>query len=284
MTITCEPAAGALGAFVRGFDFASEYTPAEVAELRAHINTNKVVFLPAQELSLDHLERLTDALGGRDVTPYVTPLADRQFVIRVIKEATDELNFANAWHTDLSYLPTPPSYTLLQAWDVPPAGGDTVWSNQELAFSTLSLGLRETLRGLQAVHSAGLAYGTGGYLESVAKKTSMAIAPSADAHATQIHPVVVRHPETGNEGLYLNSTYTQRFDGWSPAESAGLLLYLYRHSSQENLTCRVRWQRGMIAIWDNRSTQHNALNDYTGVRREMFRTSVKGAAPVAASR
>ena len=279
--ITCEPAAGALGAFVHGFDFAANYSADDVATLRAHINANKVVFLPDQERSLDHLERLTDALGGRDVTPYVTPLADRPFVIRVIKEPTDELNFANAWHTDLSYLPTPPSYTLLQAWEVPAVGGDTVWSNQERALATLSGGLKETLRQLRAVHSAGLAYGTGGYLESVATKTSMAISPSSDAHATQIHPVVVRHPETGNEGLYLNSTYTQRFDGWSPAESAPLLQYLYRHSAHENLTCRLRWAPGMIAIWDNRSTQHNALNDYSGVRREMFRTSVKGTAPVA---
>ena len=284
MTLSCQPAAGALGAYVEGFDFRRDYSPADVSELRTHIDANKVVFLRAQELSLDHLERLTDALGGRDRTPFVRPLEDRPFVIRVVKEATDELNFANAWHTDLSYLAAPPKYTLLQAWDVPAAGGDTVWSNQARAFATLSKGLQEALRGLNAVHSAGPAYGTGGYLESVAKKTSMAIDPSPDAYATQVHPIVVRHPETDEEILYVNSTYTQRIDGWSATESAALLAHLYRHAVHENLTCRVRWEQGMLAIWDNRSTQHNALNDYTGVRREMFRTSVKGTSPVPSRR
>ena len=279
MAVTAEPIAGALGAYVDGFDFASDYSDVQVAQLRAHMNAYKVVFLRAQELSLDHLERLTDALGGRDTTPFVSPLNDRPFVIRVVKEATDELNFANAWHTDLSYLAAPPSYTVLPAWDVPAAGGDTVWANQARAFATLSEGLRATLRTLRAVHSAGPAYGTGGYLESVAKKSSMAIAPSADAYRFQVHPVVTRHPETGDEVLYVNPTYTQRIDGWSPMESAGLLAFLHRHASHENLTCRIRWERGMLAIWDNRSTQHNALNDYAGVRREMFRTSVKGTAP-----
>ncbi len=282
MTVTAEPIAGALGADIDGFDFSSTYGEEQVAQLRAHINAHKVVFLHEQELSLDHLERLTDALGGRDTTPFVSPLTDRPFVIRVVKEATDELNFANAWHTDLSYLAAPPTYTLLQAWDVPSAGGDTVWANQARAFSSLSKGMAQTLRSLRAVHSAGPAYGTGGYLESVARKSSMAVTPSADAHATQVHPLVTRHPETGDEVLYVNPTYTQRIDGWSATESAGLLAFLYRHAAHENLTCRIRWQPGMLAIWDNRSTQHNALNDYTGVRREMFRTSVKGTAPIPA--
>lgn len=279
MAVTAEPIAGALGAYVDGFDFSSPYSDVQVSQLRAHINVHKVVFLRGQELSLDHLERLTDALGGRDTTPFVSPLKDRPFVIRVVKESTDELNFANAWHTDLSYLAAPPSYTLLHAWDVPAAGGDTVWANQARAFATLSEGLRATLRALRAVHSAGPAYGTGGYLESVAKKSSMAIVPSVDAHGTQVHPVVTRHPETGDEILYVNPTYTQRIEGWSLMESAGLLAFLHRHASHENLTCRIRWEQGMLAIWDNRSTQHNALNDYSGVRREMFRTSVKGTVP-----
>jgi taurine dioxygenase len=280
MSVSATPAAGALGAFVHGFSMGSLYGLAEVQELRALINEHRVVFLRGQPLDLDALERLTDALGGRDVTPYVKPLDDRPFVIRVVKEADDELNFANAWHTDLSYLEAPPSYTLLQAWDVPPAGGDTLWSNQVRAFATLSSGLKETLRGLRAVHSAGPAYGTGGYLEAVASKSSMAIAPSSQAHATQSHPVVTRHPETGEEVLYINAVYAHRFDGWSHAESAPLMQLLFRHAVQENLTCRLQWAPGTLAIWDNRSTQHNALNDYTGVRREMFRTSVKGSVPI----
>ena len=238
-----------------------------------------MVFLPDQRLDLDGLERVTDLLGGRDVTPFVDPLEDRPYVIRVIKEPTDVLNFANAWHSDLSYLPAPPAYTLLHAWDVPPHGGDTLWSNQYLAYETLSPGLRATLDGLEAVHSAGLAYGTGGLLDRVKDLTSMAIAPSQDAYAEHVHPVVAVHPVTGRRALFVNPIYTVRFKGWTKEESQPLLDHLYRWSVNENFTCRLRWSVHMLAIWDNRCTMHNALNDYSGVRREMYRTSVQGIAP-----
>lgn len=274
-----EPAAGALGAYVTGVDLREPQGAEEISELRSALDEHLVVFLPDQDLTLDQLERFTDELGGRDVTPFVKPVDGRPMVIRVIKEATDELNFANAWHTDLSYLQEPPSYTVLHGWDIPSHGGDTLWSNQYLAFSTLSAGLQSTLMGLNAVHSAGMAYGTGGYLESVKDKTSMAIEPSKDAYRRQVHPVVTRHPSTGAPVLYVNPVYTTGLEGWAPAESQALLAHLYRHSVNENFTCRLRWKPKMLAIWDNRCTQHNALNDYRGVRREMFRTSVKGTAP-----
>ena len=173
--------AGALGATVSGIDLRKVTRSDELDGVRQALADHLVVFLPEQDIDLDDLERITDLLGGRDTTPYVTPLKDRPYVIRVIKEPGDLLNFANAWHSDLSYLPTPPSYTLLHAWEVPAFGGDTVWSNQYLAYETLSRGLRETLVGLRAVHSAGMAYGTGGLLDQVKDLTSMAIAPSPDA-------------------------------------------------------------------------------------------------------
>jgi len=279
-SLSVEPVAGALGATVSGIDLASVTDAAQLDDLRRALADHLVVFLPGQELSLDDLERVTDLLGGRDVTPFVGPLEDRPYVIRVIKEPTDALNFANAWHSDLSYLPAPPAYTLLHAWDVPDHGGDTVWSNQYLAYETLSHGLRATLDGLGAVHSAGLAYGTGGLLDQVKELTSMAIAPSAEAYAEHVHPAVAVHPVTGRRALYVNPVYTTRFAGWTKDESQALLAHLYRHSINENFTCRLRWAVHTLAIWDNRCTMHNALNDYTGVRREMYRTSVKGTAPV----
>jgi taurine dioxygenase len=187
--------------------------------------------------------------------------------------------FANAWHSDLSYLPAPPAYTLLHAWDVPEYGGDTVWSNQYLAYETLSGGLRTTLDGLRAVHSAGMAYGTGGLLDQFKDLSSMAIAPSDDAYAEHVHPAVAVHPVTGRRALYVNPVYTTRFAGWSKEESHALLGHLHRHSINENFTCRLRWSVKTLAIWDNRCTMHNALNDYAGVRREMYRTSVKGSVP-----
>ena len=278
--LTVEPVAGALGASVTGIDLTGVREVSQLDGLRQALADHLVVFLPEQDLSLDDLERVTDLLGGRDATPFVEPLEDRPFVIRVIKEPADVLNFANAWHSDLSYLPTPPAYTLLHAWDVPDHGGDTVWSNQYLAYETLSGGLRATLDRLRAVHSAGMAYGTGGLLDQFKELSSMAIAPSDDAYAEHVHPAVAVHPVTGRRALYVNPVYTTRFEGWSKEESHALLGHLHRHSINENFTCRLRWSVKTLAIWDNRCVMHNALNDYAGVRREMYRTSVKGAAPV----
>jgi taurine dioxygenase len=275
------PASGSLGAFVTGVDLTKPLAEIELQTLQSALADHLVVFLRDQPMTLDHLESLTDQLGGRDVTPFVKPLEDRPYVIRVIKEAHDELNFANAWHSDLTYLPAPPSYTLLHAWDVPVAGGDTVWSNQYIAYEQLSSGLQSTLLGLRAVHSAGPAYGTGGYLEKVASKSSMAIDPSAEAYRTQSHPIVTRHPVTGRPVLFVNPVYAHSIAGWTHAESATLMQHLFRLSINENFTCRLHWERHTLAIWDNRCTMHNALNDYSGVRREMFRTSVVGSAPVA---
>lgn len=277
-TIEISRVAGALGAVVRGLDLRSVADGEQIRPLLDALAEHLVVFLPEQDIDLDDLERITEMLGGRDVTPFVAPLEDRPYVIRVIKEPGDQINFANAWHTDLSYLPNPPAYTLLHAREVPPYGGDTVWSNQYLAFETLSPGLRRTLQGLRAVHSAGMAYGTGGALDKAKSLTSMAIEPSAEAFKENTHPAVIRHPVTNRPTLYVNPVYTTRFEGWSPVESQGLLTHLYRHSINENFTCRFRWSEGTLAIWDNRCTMHNALNDYSGVRREMFRTSVKGVA------
>ncbi|HLN41536.1 MAG TPA: TauD/TfdA family dioxygenase, partial [Acidimicrobiales bacterium] len=204
------PTAGSLGAVVTGIDLVTVKAEEQLDELRKALADHLVVFLPDQHMDLDDLERITDLLGGRDTTPFVTPLQDRPYVIRVIKEPGDQLNFANAWHSDLSYLPEPPSYTLLHAATVPDFGGDTLWSNQYLAYETLSRGLKQTLDGLRAVHSAGMAYGTGGFLDQVKDLTSMAIAPSPDAYEERTHPCVIEHPVTKKPALYVNPVYTTR--------------------------------------------------------------------------
>lgn len=280
MAIDVERIAGSCGALVHGFDLRDPQSPEQIESLQRLLDEHLVVFLPDQHLSLDQLERFTDELGGRDVTPFVAPVPERPYVIRVVKERDDELNFANAWHTDLSYLAAPPSYTVLHAWDVPSFGGDTMWANQYVAFETLPAALRDRLVGLRATHSAGMAYGTGGYLEQVAAKSSMQVLPSDDAFAVTTHPVVVRHPRTGRAALFVNPVYTTGIEGMDPAEAQPLLQRLYQHSVHPNLTCRVRWQPHLLAIWDNRCTQHFAINDYAGQRREMYRTSVRGSTPV----
>ena len=258
---------------------AEPQSPEQIETILRLLDEHLVIALPRQQLDLDRLEAFTDELGGRDVTPYVTPVDERPYVIRVIKEPSDELTFANAWHTDLSYLDAPPAYTVLHAHDVPDAGGDTMGANQYLAYATLPDSVRQQIDGLQATHSAGFAYGTGGYLEAVAGKSSMTVAPSADAYAVETHPLVIRHPRTGRRALYANSVYTTGIEGMDADEARSLLARLTAHATHPNFTCRLRWEPEMLAIWDNNATQHFAVNDYPGVRRELFRTSVKGTAP-----
>ncbi len=276
------PLAGSCGAVVHGLDVTEAMSTDRVEQLLTLLDRHLVVALPDQDLDLDRLERLTDELGGRDVTPFVAPVPGRPHVIRVVKEPDDELNFANAWHSDLSYLPAPPAYTVLHARDVPDVGGDTLWANQYAAFETLPVELRERLLTLRATHSAGFAYGTGGYLEQVANKSSMTITPSPEAHRSHTHPLVIRHPRTGRLALYVNPVYTTGIEGLDRDEASELLARLFQHAVNPNFTCRLRWRPGMLTIWDNRCVQHFAVNDYPGRRRELYRTSVRGAAPVGA--
>jgi len=270
---------GSCGAIVRGVDVTRPQSADEIETVLQLLDEHLVVSFADQPMDLDRLEAFTDELGGRDITPYIAAVDGRPHVIRVIKEPTDELNFANAWHTDLSYLPAPPAYTVLHAHDVPAAGGDTMWANQYLAYETLPDSLKAQIDGLRATHSAGMAYGTGGYLEAVAGKSSMTVEPSADAHASETHPLVIRHPRTGRPALYANAVYTTGIEGMDPDDGRALLARLTAHATHPNFTCRLHWEPNMVTIWDNSATQHFAINDYPGERRELFRTSVAGTEP-----
>lgn len=278
--LTVDRIAGALGAELRGIDLTQPLAPAEIAALRAAVIEHKVVFLRDQPYSIEHLERVTVELGGHGDTPFLEAIDGHPGVVRVVKEAAEGgFNFGGAWHSDWSFQPAPPAFTLLWSIEVPPHGGDTMWTNQELAFDTLSPGLQATLEGLDVVHSAGWAYSADGVLAKAATGRSMRINTTDDALAEHVHPAVPTHPDSGRKVLFVNPTYSLRFDGWSPADSAPLLAHLYTHSTRDAFTCRFRWTPNTLAIWDNRSTQHNALNDYRGHRRELHRTTVAGAAP-----
>ena len=272
--------AGAIGAELTGLDLTRELTEGEVGALRHAVLEHKVVFLRNQPYATEHLERLTQQLGGHGHTPFLESIDGHPGVVRVVREADEGgLNFGGQWHSDWSFQAEPPAFTLLWSLEVPPQGGDTMWSNQELAHETLSDGLKHTLSTLDVVHSAGWAYSNDGVLARTAKGRTMRINTTDDALAEQVHPAVPVHPETGRRALFVNPTYSVRFHGWTAAESASLLQFLHTHSTRDAFTCRFRWTPGTLATWDNRSTQHNALNDYRGHRRELHRTTVAGTTP-----
>ena len=280
MTITVDRIAGALGAELHGLDITRPLGEQARGELRTAVLQHKVVFLRDQPYAIEYLERLTEELGGHGHTPFLESIPGHAGVVKVVKEADEGgFNFGGAWHSDWSFQPEPPAFTLLWSVEVPPHGGDTMWSNQELAFDTLSDGLKTTLMDLDVVHSAGWAYAADGFLARAATGRSMQINTSDEALTEHVHPAVPAHPETGRSAIFVNPTYSVRFAGWSAADSAPLLQHLYMHSTRDAFTCRFRWTPNTLAIWDNRSTQHNALNDYRGHRRELHRTTVAGTVP-----
>ncbi len=286
-TLDIRPLSGALGAEIAGVDLAQaldDGPPGEtaLAEIRRALDRHLVVAFRGQNLSPGQQIALTRRLGPLLRVPFIEPHPEHPEIVAVLKEAEerDISTFGGVWHSDFSFLEAPPSYTLLYALEVPSRGGDTIWANMALAYETLSEGMKELLEGLGAIHS-GLPYGTADPPADMNLSTSIGIArgePAADAEVVQ--PVVRRHPETGKHALFVNPVYTSRFQDMTVEESRPLLATLQAHATRAELTCRLSWRAGTLAIWDNRCTQHMAVNDYDGYRRLLHRTTVAGEPPL----
>lgn len=273
---------GAGGAEITGVDL-RHIDDATLAALREALARYLVITLPHQQLDDAELARFTSRLGPFGLEPFVEGESTHPNVIAVVKEADEvrRLNFGGNWHSDWSFLETPPSYTLLHARELPPFGGDTLFANQYLAFESLSPGLQQLLCGLRALHSARRPYGPQSHHAAGNHLRSMKIKTGPEALAEWPHPVVRRHPVTGRSALYVNRVYTIRFEDMTEDESAPLLGFLNQHTVRPEFIIRVSWQPDALTIWDNRVVQHFAVNDYDGYRRELHRTSVLGEAPIA---
>lgn len=277
--VEISPLGGALGAEVTGMDLGGALDNSLKQEVIDLVTRYSVVAFRGQRSDLDQLARMTEWLGGFGDTPFLNSVVGRPGVVQVVAEVDEAtpINFGGSWHSDWSFQPAPPKYTILMAKEIPPYGGDTIWSCQYRAYETLSAGLRHTLDGLQVVHSARRSYAPNSLLDRTATGRTMQITMSEQAYEEQVHPAVIVHPESGRKALFVNPIYTIRFDGWTDADSQPLLDHLYAHATAPANTCRLRWSADTITIWDNRCTQHNALNDYRGFRRELHRTTVAGS-------
>ena len=277
---TVTPITGALGAEVTGIDLSKPLSEKDLGFVNEAIAEHLVVCFRGQSMDPASLLALTQQLGGAGETPYLTGLPDYPDVVPIIKEADEKspLTFGAGWHTDFTFQPTPPSLTLLYGVDVPPAGGDTLYTNLYRAFDALSPGMKQMLEGLTAVHSSVRSYGPNAKLKD--HMENMRIVNETNEPPTQEHPVIRTHPVTGRKALWINPVYTIRFRNMSEAESAPILKYLNDLAVNPSFTCRVRWQPGTLTMWDNRCTQHCATADYQGHRREMLRTTVAGDTPI----
>ena len=281
------PVAGAIGAEVTGVALSAPLDGATVEALRAAFREHLVLFFRDQDLTPAQHSDFAGLFGEVDREPFVYPLVmphaeDHPEVLRIVKEADDGgINFGGLWHYDVTYRERPHLGSVIHAREVPAAGGDTMWANQYLAYETLSEGMRALLDRLRAVHSNALTYGGDEARFAPAPKAKGAdrAAPPAE-RVESIHPVVRRHPETGRRALFVNRVFTERFDGMSLEESKPLLDFLWDHAARPEFTCRWRWRAGDVVVWDNRCTQHFALNDYYGRRREVHRVAIHGDRPV----
>ena len=273
-TIHVAPIAGALGAEIGGVDLASDLDDSTVAEIRRAWLQHLVVFFRGQELSPAAFLAFARRIGEPVEYPFVKGIEGFPEIIAVTKLPHETVNFGGIWHSDTAYLERPPMATMLVAREVPPYGGDTMWSNMYAAYDALSPGMQHMLDGMRAVNSSALA--------DVSKTREDRIRDSgydADREYVAEHPVVRTHPETGRKALYVNVAHTARFVDMTDDESRPLLRYLFAHATRPEFTCRFRWEVGSLALWDNRCAQHNPINDYHGYTRSMHRITLAGDEP-----
>ncbi|QZD90027.1 TauD/TfdA family dioxygenase [Qipengyuania aurantiaca] len=213
--------------------------------------------------------------GGIDINNYF-PLTDEHPEIAVVRKTKDQqTNIGGGWHTDHSYDQVPAMGSILVARTLPPKGGDTLWAHMGAAYDSLSEKTKKRIEGLEAYHTADHIYAPDG----VYAKTDQGEALRGQELKTgATHPVVVRHPRTGQKLLYVNPGFTIHFAGMSREESLPLLQELFAHAMKAEHQCRLEWAPGTVAIWDNRTTWHYAMNDYQGYAREMHRITLSGEA------
>jgi len=275
MTLRVEPSGVGCGALIHGVDLSQPHSPAEIDLIRGAWLKHQVIGICGQELEISDLERFAAALGPEGDDPFIASIAGHPRVVEVRREADETTPvFAEAWHSDWSFLQASPAGTLLYGKVIPPVGGDTLFANQYAAYEALSEAMKSRIARLQGIHSARRSYSPGGVYGERDKGRSMAIRYSERAMATQLHPVVRIHPETGRPALFVNMGYTIGIDGLSEADSTALLAELFSHQTQPEFVYRHRWSPGLLTLWDNRCLLHTATGGYHGHQRLLWRITI----------
>jgi taurine dioxygenase len=270
-----EPSSGVCGARVTGVDLSQALKPEIVAAIRAGWLEHHVLAFPDQQIGDDDLERFTLAFGGFGEDPFFAPIAGRQHIAAIRREADEHTPlFAENWHTDWSFQSHPPAGTCLMAVDIPPTGGDTLFANQHAAWEALPATRQQQLTDLVAVHSARLAYAPDGSYGAKDAGRSMDIRPGEAAMAVQNHPLIQTHPETGRRGFYSTLGYIIGIEGMAQDAAIPLLMELQQWQGDERFVYAQKWEPGMLVMWDNRSLLHRATGSYEGHRRELHRTTI----------
>ena len=279
--LTVKKFSGSAGADVTGVDLSQEVSDEVLAEIRAALLDNLVICIRDQHFSPAQQLAFARRWGEIHLHPFMQGMEDYPEILAIIKRPTDKKNFGGSWHTDQMFSPAPAMGTILYALEVPSAGGDTLFTNQYLAYESLSDEMKKIAGQLRTVcvgDNFKAANGLSRKERYDRQMSEMKVKDPGDVITTSIHPLVRTHPETGRKSIYIGG-HVQNFDGMTDEESQPLIDFFMRQSIRPEHTCRVRWQTGTLTFWDNRCTQHFAVNDYPAETRIMHRITVRGDQP-----
>jgi taurine dioxygenase len=273
--ITVSQVGGRIGAVIDGVRLGGSLDADTVTSIRSALVRHKVVFFRGQQhLDEEEHEAFAGLLGTPIAHPTV-PSADGRYALAIGSETGGA---ANQWHTDVTFVPAYPAFSILRAVTIPPYGGNTLWANTAAAYAELAEPLRTLADSLHALHSNAYDYA--------------AVRPQASAQALEQyrkvftstvfeteHPVVRVHPESGERALLLGN-FVQKILGVTKYDSERLIDLLQAHIQRPENTVRWQWAVGDVAIWDNRATQHYGVDDADGQARILRRVTVDGTVPV----
>jgi len=265
------PLTRAIGAEVGGLELSRPLEPGVVGALRDALGRHGVLFFRDQRLTPEAQVAFARQFGEpTPAHPVLPSVPGHPHVLRI--DGRDDR--AAWWHTDVTFMQTPPMGSILSMDEVPPVGGDTLWVSTHAAYDALSEPVRALCDTLIALHHDPF------FAADVAERGGMEWDGShVDVLRPAIHPVVRTHPDTGRNGLFVNPQFTQLVIGLSPVESDGVLDLLYRHLQKPEFACRFHWEPGSVAFWDNRATLHYAVDDYGDDVRVAHRVTLRGSAP-----
>jgi len=274
-TLKIQALSPVIGAKVSDIDLASPLSEDEVKQLTDALLQHHVLFFENQPITPEQQKRLAAHFGDLHVHP-VYPHVSEQPEIIVLDTHAANLPDNDNWHTDVTFIRTPPMGAVLSAKLIPPNGGDTLWASCIAAYEALSEPFRNILEPLQAEHD---------FEKSFPRERHDAMGKLAEwdkakrDHPPLLHPVIRIHPVSGKKGLFVNEGFTTRIAGLKPRESDVLLRFLFEHVARPEFVVRWKWKQNDLAIWDNRLTQHYAVADYLPHRRVMHRATILGDAP-----
>ena len=276
MTLELKPLSPAIGALVSGVDLAAPLDAPTREALGTALDQHHVLFFENQALSPFEQRAFAARFGELLIHPIY-----RQFegVPEIIVLDTDANNVPDNdnWHTDVTFIQAPPLGAILSARQLPPSGGDTLWSSSVAAYDGLSESFRRFSSPLTAEHDMVKSFPAQRYARTPEERATWEAARAKNPPV--VHPVVRRHPVSGRHGLFVNEGFTTRILELSAKESDAVLRVLFEHVAKPEFTVRWRWKLHDLAFWDNRSTQHYAASDYLPHRRVMHRATILGDRP-----